>query len=95
MGDVIEVDFTPQMHIEVVLEDEDPNFFNMEYEIRPCLFGYEAIITADWRENPYFLPDFFRTEIIAAAEAEAHRLEELSKVEKLFDDIIVDMTEDE
>ena len=41
------------------------------------------------------LPEFFRTEIIAAAEAEAHRLEELSKVEKLFDDIIVDMTEDE
>ena len=27
MGDVIEVDFTPQMHIEVVLEDDEPNFF--------------------------------------------------------------------
>ena len=62
MGDVIEVDFTPQMHIEVVLEDDEPNFFNMDYEIVPCLFGYEAIITADWREEPYYLPEFFRTE---------------------------------
>ena len=95
MGDVIEVDFTPQMHIEVVLEDDEPNFFNMDYEIVPCLFGYEAVITADWREKPYFLPEYFKSEIIAAAEAEAHRLEELSKVEKLFDNLIVDMTEDD
>ena len=95
MGDVIEVDFTPQMHIEVVLEDDEPNFFNMDYEIVPCLFGYEAIITADWREKPYFLPEYFKSEIIAAAEAEAHRLEELSKVEKLFDNLVVDMTEDD
>ena len=95
MGDVIEVDFTPQMHIEVVLEDEEPNFFNMDYEIVPCLFGYEAVLTADWRESPYFLPEFFKSEIIAAAEAEAHRLEELSKVEKLFDNLVVDMTEDD
>ena len=34
-------------------------------------------------------------EIQEAAEAEAHRLEELSKVEKLFDNIIVDMSEDD
>ena len=95
MGDVIEVDFTPQMHIEVVLEDEAPNFFNIDYEICQCLFGYEALITADWREKPYYLPEFFKSEIIAAAEAETHRLEELSKVEKLFDNVVVDMTEDD
>ena len=96
MSNVIYHDFTkPEMHIEVVLEDDEPNFFNMEYEIVPCLFGYEAIITADWREKPYYLPEFFHSMIAAEATAEAHRLEELSKVEKLFDDIIIDMTEDD
>jgi hypothetical protein len=96
MSNVIYHDFTkPEMHIEVTFEDDDPNIFNMDYEIVPCLFGYEAVIKADWREKPYYLPEFFRTETIAAAEAEAHRLEELSKVEKLFDDIIIDMTEDD
>jgi len=96
MGDVIEVDFTPQMHIEVCLEhDYEQDFFNIDYEIRQCLFGYEALITADWREKPYYLPEFFKSEIIAAAEAETHRLEELSKVEKLFDNIVMDTTEGE
>ena len=103
MGDVIEVDFTPQMHIEVCLEhdalhlenDYEQDVFNIDYEIRQCLFGYEALITADWREKPYYLPEFFKSEIIAAAEAETHRLEELSKVEKLFDGLIIDTTEGE
>ena len=96
MGDVIEVDFTPQMHIEVCLEhDYEQDVFNIDYEISQCLFGYEALITADWREKPYYLPEFFKSEIIAAAEAEAHRLEELSKVEKLFDGLIIDTTEGE
>ena len=91
MSNVIYHDFTqPEMHIEVTLEEDDPNFFNMEYEIRPCLFGYEAIITADWRSEPYLLPEFFLSEIAAEATAEAHRIEELSKVEKLFDDIIIE-----
>lgn len=96
MGDVIEVDFTPQMHIEVCLEhDYEQEMFNIDYEISQCLFGYEALITADWREKPYYLPEFFKSEIIAAAEAETHRLEELSKVEKLFDGLIIDTTEGE
>ena len=96
MSNVIYHDFTqPEMHIEVTLEEDDPNFFNMNYEVKPCLFGWEVVVTADWRSEPYHLPEFFLSEIAAEATAEAHRIEELSKVEKLFDDIIIDMTEDD
>lgn len=98
MSNVIYHDFTkpePEMHIEVTFEDEYRNIFEMEYEAIPCLFGWEVKVTADWRQEPYYLPDFYKTAIIAEATAEAHRLEELAKVEKLFDGIIMDMTNDD
>ena len=88
-----------QAHIDFVrLESitfDEETYFSMDYEAIPCLFGWEIKVTADWREESYYLPEFFTSEIIAEATAEAHRIEELAKVEKLFDGIVMDMTQDD
>lgn len=96
MSNVIYHDFAKsEMQIEVTLEEDEETFFNIDYEAIPCLFGWEIKVTADWREESYLLPEFFKSEIIAEATAEAHRIEELAKVEKLFDGIVMEMAEDD
>ena len=96
MSNVIYHDFTKsEMQIEVTFEEDEETYFSMDYEAIPCLFGWEIKVSADWREESYYLPEFFTSEIIAEATAEAHRIEELAKVEKLFDGIVMDMTQDD
>ena len=110
MGDVIYHDFTPQKEDCQIIEftssggqtwtftpeDEilDDVMFDINYIVQPCLFGWEAIIFKDWAFKPYKLPEFFSSKIAAEASAEAHRLEELMKVESTFD-LILDDLEDE
>ena len=83
--------FTPESDYD---NDDDLAMFDINYVVQPCLFGWEAIIFKDCAFKPYPLPDFFHSQIAAEATAEAHRLEELMKVESAFD-LILDDLEDE
>jgi|SRR6056300_1195096 hypothetical protein len=110
MSNVIYHDFTPKPKEDNVIElqlesgrtfvftpeDEitDEVMFDINYVVQPCLFGWEAIIFKDWSYKPYPLPEFFHSQVAAEATAEAHRLEELMKVESAFD-LILDDLEDE
>jgi len=83
--------FTPESDYD---NDDDLTMFDINYVVQPCLFGWEAIIFKDWAFKSYPLPEFFHSQIAAEATAEAHRLEELMKVESAFD-LILDDLEDE
>ena len=83
--------FTPESEYD---NDDDDLMLDINYLVQPCLFGWEAIIFKNWAFKPYALPDFFHSQVAAEATAEAHRLEELMKVESAFD-LILDDLEDE
>jgi len=83
--------FTPESDYD---NDDDLTMFDINYVVQPCLFGWEAIIFKDWAFKSYPLPEFFHSQIAAEATAEAHRLEELMKVESAFD-LILDDLDDE
>lgn len=83
--------FTPESNYEM---DDDEVAFDINYVVQPCLFGWEAIIFKDWAFQPYPLPEFFHSEIAAEASAEAHRLEELMKVESMFDLVLDDLVDE-
>jgi hypothetical protein len=82
--------FTP----ETELDDDTSVLFNIDYVVQPCLFGWEAIIFKDWAYQPYPLPEFFHSQFAAEATAEAHRLEELMKVESAFDLVLDDLLDE-
>ena len=84
--------FTPESEYD---NDDDLTMFDINYVVQPCLFGWEAIIFKDWAFKSYPLPEFFHSQIAAEATAEAHRLEELMKVESAFDLILDYDLEDE
>jgi hypothetical protein len=88
-GDVFS--FTPESNWE--LEDSG-TIFDINYVVQPCLFGWEAIIFKDWAYKPYSLPEFFSSQVAAEATAEAHRLEELMKVDSAFDLILDDLVDE-
>lgn len=83
--------FTPESNYD---SDDNDLLLDINYLVQPCLFGWEAIIFKNWAYKPYPLPEFFHSEIAAEATAEAHKLEELMKVESAFD-LILDDLEDE
>jgi hypothetical protein len=109
MGDVIQVDFAPKKEkCEIIeftssggqtwtftpdAESLDDATFDINYLVQPCLFGWEAIIFKNWAFKPYALPDFFSSQVAAEANAEAHRLEELTKIDSAFDLILDELDE--
>jgi hypothetical protein len=64
------------------------DILDINYIVQPCLFGWEAVIFNSLRYGAYSLPNFYSSKIAAETEAEAHRLEELTKFDSIFDDLL-------
>ena len=92
MGEVIQVDFTPQLHIEFTPEPEFDEglmeMFSVETRVVPCLFGWEVWVKKAWAHEEYMLPDFYLSENAALSEAETEKIKIWTQVDEDIGDII-------
>jgi len=92
MGEVIQVDFTPQLHIEFTPEPEFDEglmeMFSVETRVVPCLFGWEVWVKKAWAHEEYMLPDFYLSENAALCEAETEKIKIWTQVDEDIGDII-------
>jgi len=92
MGEVIQVDFTPQLHIEFTPEPEFDEglmeMFSVETRVVPCLFGWEVWVKKAWAHEEYMLPDFYLSESAALCEAETEKIKIWTQVDEDIGDII-------
>lgn len=99
MGEVIQVDFTPQLHIEFTPEpDFDPGLIEMfavETRVVPCLFGWEVMVKKDWAHEEYVLPKFYLSEHAALCEAESEKIRIWTEVDEDLGNMIEVLLEDE
>ena len=99
MGDVIRVDFKPQLHVVFEPEPEfDPGLmemFSVETRIVPCLFGWEVWVKKAWANEEYTLPKYYLSEHAALCEAENEKIKIWTKVDEDIGDIIDDIIGDD
>ena len=99
MGEVIQVDFTPQLHIEFTPEPEFDEglmeMFSVETRVVPCLFGWEVWVKKAWAHEEYMLPDFYLSESAALCEAETEKIKIWTQVDEDIGDIIEDIIGDD
>jgi hypothetical protein len=92
MGEVIQVDFTPQIHINFTPEPEFDEglmeMFSVETRVVPCLFGWEVWVKKAWAHEEYMLPDFYLSESAALCEAETEKIKIWTQVDEDIGDII-------
>lgn len=99
MGEVIHVDFKPQLHVIFTPEpDIDPQLMEMfavETFVTPCLFGWEVTVKKAWAHEEYMLPQYYLSEHSALCEAETEKIRIWSEVNEDLGDIIDSLIGDE